>query len=185
MTKFFSGCVLHGYLSLRHPHCPFGPRSYFTRSYDRIVLFVCSRMGKTFGCLCVESGRRANVSLVDNRIPICVVNRLWWLLVSFFLLNFLFFRFFSLGVSWGGLMMFGSYNKFNNKINYGTTKKSSANFFLDKRLTPGAGEGVDPAQKLTRPKHTFSGAEWHQKSFWSKWRKRVSDFYLSNFNHFI
>ena len=27
--------------------------------------------------------------------------------------------FFSLGVSWGGLMMFGSYNKFHNKINIG------------------------------------------------------------------
>jgi solute carrier family 6 amino acid transporter-like protein 5/7/9/14 len=24
--------------------------------------------------------------------------------------------FFSLGISWGGLMMFGSYNKFNNKV---------------------------------------------------------------------
>ena len=27
--------------------------------------------------------------------------------------------FFSLGISWGGLMMFGSYNKFHNKINIG------------------------------------------------------------------
>ena len=27
--------------------------------------------------------------------------------------------FFSLGISWGGLMMFGSYNKFHNKINRG------------------------------------------------------------------
>ena len=27
----------------------------------------------------------------------------------------------------------------------------------------GAGEGVDWAQKLTRPKHTFSGPEWPQK----------------------
>ena len=25
--------------------------------------------------------------------------------------------FFSLGISWGGLMMFGSYNKFHNKVN--------------------------------------------------------------------
>jgi len=24
--------------------------------------------------------------------------------------------FFSLGISWGGLMMFGSYNKFHNKV---------------------------------------------------------------------
>ena len=58
------------------------------------------------------------------------------------------------------------------------------------RYTQGAGEGVDPAQKLTRPKHAFSDAEWHGdqcllKSFCSEWRKRVSDFYLSNFNHFI
>merc|ERR1712018_753508 len=30
--------------------------------------------------------------------------------------------FFALGVSWGGLMMFGSYNKFNNKINLGKAK---------------------------------------------------------------
>ena len=35
---------------------------------------------------------------------------------------FCYFRFFSLGVSWGGLMMFGSYNKFNNKINLGKAK---------------------------------------------------------------
>ena len=26
-------------------------------------------------------------------------------------------------------------------------------------MTHGAGEGVDPAQKLTRPKHAFSGTE--------------------------
>ena len=25
--------------------------------------------------------------------------------------------FFSLGISWGGLIMFGSYNKFHNKVN--------------------------------------------------------------------
>ena len=44
--------------------------------------------------------------------------------------------FFSLGISWGGLMMFGSYNKFHNKINRGnfpeyfceSLKMSSINF---------------------------------------------------------
>jgi solute carrier family 6 amino acid transporter-like protein 5/7/9/14 len=36
--------------------------------------------------------------------------------------------FFSLGVSWGGLMMFGSYNKFNNKINYDASFVSSLDF---------------------------------------------------------
>lgn len=37
--------------------------------------------------------------------------------------------FFSLGVSWGGLMMFGSYNKFNNKINLDAGFVSSLDFF--------------------------------------------------------
>merc|ERR1712012_1095941 len=33
--------------------------------------------------------------------------------------------FFSLGVSWGGLVMFGSYNKFHNKINWDAAFVSS------------------------------------------------------------
>jgi solute carrier family 6 amino acid transporter-like protein 5/7/9/14 len=37
--------------------------------------------------------------------------------------------FFSLGVSWGGLMMFGSYNKFNNKIHIDAAFVSSLDFF--------------------------------------------------------
>merc|ERR1712004_223306 len=36
--------------------------------------------------------------------------------------------FFSLGVSWGGLMMFGSYNKFHNKINIDAAFVSSLDF---------------------------------------------------------
>jgi len=36
--------------------------------------------------------------------------------------------FFSLGISWGGLMMFGSYNKFNNKINFDANFVSSLDF---------------------------------------------------------
>ncbi len=36
--------------------------------------------------------------------------------------------FFSLGISWGGLMMFGSYNKFNNKINIDAGIVSSLDF---------------------------------------------------------
>lgn len=36
--------------------------------------------------------------------------------------------FFSLGVSWGGLMMFGSYNKFHNKINIDASVVSSLDF---------------------------------------------------------
>lgn len=39
--------------------------------------------------------------------------------------------FFSLGISWGGLMMFGSYNKFHNKINRG---KISEYFFATPNL---------------------------------------------------
>ena len=37
--------------------------------------------------------------------------------------------FFSLGVSWGGLVMFGSYNKFHNKINWDAAFVSSMDFF--------------------------------------------------------
>merc|ERR1712018_736733 len=59
----WKGCVLHGYFSLRYSHCPFGPRSYFTRSHHWIVLFGCTRMGKTFRSHCVEKGRRTNVLL--------------------------------------------------------------------------------------------------------------------------
>jgi len=36
--------------------------------------------------------------------------------------------FFSLGISWGGLMMFGSYNKFHNKINIDASVVSSLDF---------------------------------------------------------
>jgi len=36
--------------------------------------------------------------------------------------------FFSLGISWGGLIMFGSYNKFNNKINIDASVVSSLDF---------------------------------------------------------
>jgi len=36
--------------------------------------------------------------------------------------------FFSLGISWGGLMMFGSYNKFHNKINIDAAVVSSLDF---------------------------------------------------------
>merc|ERR1712012_1272801 len=36
--------------------------------------------------------------------------------------------FFSLGISWGGLMMFGSYNKFHNKINRDAAFVSSLDF---------------------------------------------------------
>eukprot|EP00095_Tigriopus_kingsejongensis_P003208 maker-scaffold50_size457468-snap-gene-1.20 protein:Tk03208 transcript:maker-scaffold50_size457468-snap-gene-1.20-mRNA-1 annotation:"GABA transporter " len=36
--------------------------------------------------------------------------------------------FFSLGISWGGLMMFGSYNKFHNKINYDAAFVSIVDF---------------------------------------------------------
>ena len=36
--------------------------------------------------------------------------------------------FFSLGISWGGLMMFGSYNKFHNKINIDAGVVSSLDF---------------------------------------------------------
>lgn len=36
--------------------------------------------------------------------------------------------FFSLGISWGGLMMFGSYNKFHNKINVDAAVVSSLDF---------------------------------------------------------
>merc|ERR1711963_194671 len=59
----WKGCVLHGYFSLCYPHCPFGPRSYFTWSHYWIVLFGCTRMGKTFRSHCVEKGRRTNVLL--------------------------------------------------------------------------------------------------------------------------
>ena len=53
-------------------------------------------------------------------------------------------------------------------------------FWLPRSVHRRAREGVDPAQKLTWPKHAFSGAEWHGdqcllKTFCSKWRKRVSD----------
>ena len=37
--------------------------------------------------------------------------------------------FFSLGIGWGGLMMFGSYNKFHNKINWDASFVSSMDFF--------------------------------------------------------
>jgi len=37
--------------------------------------------------------------------------------------------FFSLGISWGGLIMFGSYNKFNNKIHYDAAFISTIDFF--------------------------------------------------------
>ena len=37
--------------------------------------------------------------------------------------------FFSLGISWGGLVMFGSYNKFHNKINIDASIVSSLDFF--------------------------------------------------------
>ena len=36
--------------------------------------------------------------------------------------------FFSLGISWGGLVMFGSYNKFHNKINIDASVVSSLDF---------------------------------------------------------
>ena len=36
--------------------------------------------------------------------------------------------FFSLGISWGGLMMFGSYNKFRNKVNIDASIVSSLDF---------------------------------------------------------
>ncbi len=36
--------------------------------------------------------------------------------------------FFSLGISWGGLMMFGSYNKFHNKIHIDAAIVSSLDF---------------------------------------------------------
>ena len=32
--------------------------------------------------------------------------------------------FFSLGISWGGLIMFGSYNKFHNKVSESLSQKS-------------------------------------------------------------
>ena len=37
--------------------------------------------------------------------------------------------FFSLGISWGGLMVFGSYNKFNNRIDIDAAVVSSLDFF--------------------------------------------------------
>ena len=36
--------------------------------------------------------------------------------------------FFSLGISWGGLMMFGSYNRFHNKIHIDATIISLVDF---------------------------------------------------------
>ena len=36
--------------------------------------------------------------------------------------------FFSLGISWGGLLMFGSYNKFHNKVHIDASVVSSLDF---------------------------------------------------------
>ena len=39
--------------------------------------------------------------------------------------------FFSLGISWGGLIMFGSYNKFHNKVNKKTNKKLLSKYLFE------------------------------------------------------
>merc|ERR1712241_1412647 len=71
--------------------------------------------------------------------------------------------FFSLGISWGGLMMFGSYNKFHNKINIDAAVVSSLDFltsiiascvvfsilgFLSKELGVPVSEVADKGQGL-------------------------------------
>ena len=39
--------------------------------------------------------------------------------------------FFSLGISWGGLIMFGSYNKFHNKVNTYVAKSMNSSIKLN------------------------------------------------------
>ena len=47
--------------------------------------------------------------------------------------------------------------------------------------TQGAGEGVHPAQKLTRPKHAFSGRELPREQRLLKSFRRVRQGYVSDF----
>ena len=58
--------------------------------------------------------------------------------------------FFSLGVSWGGLMMFGSYNKFHNKINIGilNTQRVEEPVSLEMRSSSGGATSNPPFPKM-------------------------------------
>jgi len=88
---------------------------YFTATFPYFILFALLIRGVTLP--------GASVGLKFLFVPD------WWKLLEFGVWrNAAEQMFFSLGISWGGLMMFGSYNKFHNKINIDAAVVSSLDF---------------------------------------------------------
>ena len=51
------------------------------------------------------------------------------------------------------------WSKYLTRVNCKLEKKIIFFLAFESHSTQGAGQGVDPTQKLTQPKHAFSGAE--------------------------